>query len=369
MKQTTLHAEHEALGARLVPFAGWSMPLQYRPILEEVRCVRERVGLFDLGHMGRLELRGAGAVAALDRVVTNHVAKIPVGAIRYGLVCREDGDPIDDVLVYRGEDHVLVVVNASNNAAVQAWWAERLADELARGDVQVVDRTDELGMIALQGPGSQAALAPLVEGYDLAALRYYRFAFARVAGIDGVRISRTGYTGEDGFELYLPAERSAEVWRALLAGEPSLGLWPIGLGARDTLRLEAGMPLYGHEIGPGRNPIEAGLAFGVSFAPEKADTIGRAALERISKAPRRRLVGLTTDGPRVPRQGHALLHGDEVVGEVCSGTVSPTVGKNIASAYLRLGLDVPGTEVELDLRGKRQTCRVQELPFYSRTRR
>ncbi len=369
MKQTTLHAEHEALGARLVPFAGWSMPLQYRPILDEVRCVRTRVGLFDLGHMGRLELSGPAAVAALDRVVSNHVAKIPVGAIRYGLVCRPDGDPIDDVLVYRGEDHLLVVVNASNRDAVLAWWKEHLAEELAGGELRIVDRTDEQGMIALQGPASQAALAPLVEGYDLASLRYYRFAFARVGGIDGVRISRTGYTGEDGFELYLPAERTAEVWRSLVAGDPAHGLLPIGLGARDTLRLEAGMPLFGHEIGPGRNPIEAGLAFGVSFAPEKAGTLGREALERIAKAPTRRLVGLVTDGPRVPRQGHSLLRGDEVVGEVCSGTVSPTLGANIASAYLRVGLDVPGTEVELDLRGKRQTCRVQELPFYSRTRR
>jgi aminomethyltransferase len=339
--------------------------VQYRPILDEVRTVRERVGLFDLGHMGRLELRGPGAVALLDRLATNHVAKIPVGAIRYGLFCREDGDPIDDILVYRGQDHVFVVVNASNTDADIAWIREHMAGH----DAQLIDRTDELGMIALQGPASERVLARIVEDFDLSTLKYYRFGFGRVAGRPDVRISRTGYTGEDGFEIYLPQSETRAVWDALLeAGAPD-GIAPIGLGARDTLRLEAGMPLYGHEIGPGLDPVQAGLSFGVALTPEKRGTIGFDALSRIAKNPTRRLVGITTDGPRVPRQGCTLHEDGREIGFVCSGSVSPTVGAHIGSAYVMLGHDAPGTELELDLRGKRQSARVQDLPFYSRTRR
>src|SRR5687768_13684303 len=364
MKTTSLHGIHEALGAKLIDFGGWHMPVQYGPILEEVDTVRNRAGLFDLGHMGRVQVRGPDALAFLDRIATNYAAKIPVQSIRYSLFCREDGNPIDDVLLYREEAGVYIVVNASNTAADLAWMREH-----ARGfQVTIDDQTDATAMIAIQGQSSREILQRVVEGYDLAKLGYYKFDFATVCGLARTRISRTGYTGELGYELYLPTAEGPRVWNALLEAGAADGLRPIGLGARDILRLEAGMPLYGHEIDAEHNPIEAGLHFGVSFAPEKGDWIGREALERVRTQPRRALVGVVSDGPRVPRQGYELHHGGRRVGEVCSGAVSPTLAKNIGTAYLPLDLARPGTRVEMDLRGKRQPCEVVALPFYSRTR-
>lgn len=361
--QTRLHDVHVAAGARMVPFGGWSMPVQYASILEEAKRVRTRTGLFDLGHMGRIDVTGPDAVPFLDRLVTNFVAKIPEGAIRYGLMCVEDGGPLDDLLVYKtGATDVFVVANASNKDTVLAW----MRDHVGSSDVTITDRSDELAMLALQGPASQAALQPLVEDLDLGEVGYYKFRFATVAGIPDVRVSRTGYTGEDGFELYFPQDEAERVWHALLeAGAPE-GIAPIGLGARDTLRLEAGMPLYGHEIDRDHNPIEAGLNFGVSFKEEKGDWIGRDALAAIKDAPRRKLVGITTDGKRVPREGYALFHGDDEVGRVCSGAVSPTLDTNIGTAYLPVALAEAGTTVQMDIRGKRQECVVCDLPFYSR---
>jgi aminomethyltransferase len=363
--KTPLHDTHVALGARMVDFAGWRMPVQYGPILDEVRCVRGSVGLFDLSHMGRLSVRGPEAVALLDRIATNHCAKIPLGAIRYGLFCRADGNPIDDLLVYRDEDGFFLVVNASNCAADLAWIREH-ADGM---DVEITDHTAELAMLALQGERSQAVLAKVTEDLDLSSIKYYRHAIGTVCGLADTRVSRTGYTGEDGFEVYFPAAAAERVWNDLLEAGRGEGIRPIGLAARDTLRLEAGMALYGHEIDESHNPIEAGLAFGVSFAEEKGDWIGRAALASVREAPQRRLVGITTPGPRVPRQGYRLFSDGEEVGEVRSGSVSPTIDTNIATAYVRVGLDRDGQELEMDVRGTRQPCRVQELPFYSRTRK
>jgi aminomethyltransferase len=235
--------------------------------------------------------------------------------------------------------------------------------------VTIEDRTDELAMLALQGPASAAVLQRVVGGLDLASIGYYKQGWGSVCGLADTRISRTGYTGEDGFEVYFPAGEAERVWRALAeAGAPD-GVRPIGLGARDTLRLEAGMPLYGHEIDEEHNPIEAGLGFGVSFAPEKGDWIGREALLRVRDEPRRALVGLTTAGPRVPRQGYELYNGQERIGAVCSGSVSPTLGTNIATGYVPVDWAHPGLSLEIDVKGKRQPCMVHELPFYSRTRK
>ncbi len=365
MKQTSLHDVHAAMGARLVDFAGWRMPVAYGPILAEVERVRRGVGLFDLGHMGRLRVSGPGATALLDRVVTCFCAPMAVGAIRYGLLCREDGSPLDDLLVYRDPKAWFLVVNAGNTEQALGWLCAYSGDF----EVEIADLTGELAMIALQGPHSRAVLTRVVEDADLAHLRYYRFTRGTLCGIPNVRISRTGYTGEDGFELYFPDAEAERVWKALLeAGEPE-AVAPIGLAARDTLRLEAGMALYGHEIDAEHNPIEAGLSFAVSFAPDKGDWIGREALERIRAAPRRKLVGLTTDGKRVPRQGYPLFAGEREVGQVCSGAVSPTLGTNIATAYLPVDLAQVGESVDMDVRGKRQACTVVELPFYSRTRK
>jgi aminomethyltransferase len=327
--------------------------------------VRGKAGLFDLGHMGRVHVTGRDALLFVDRIATNWAAKIPVGAIRYSLFCKEDGNPIDDVLLYREPDSVYIVVNASNTAVDLAWMREH-----ARGfQVRIDDQTDATAMIAIQGPLSREILQRATTGYDLAKLGYYKFDFATISGLERTRVSRTGYTGELGYELYLPNAEGPRVWRALMELGAAEGLRPIGLGARDILRLEAGMPLYGHEIDLEHNPIEAGLHFGVSMAPEKAGTLGRAALERVAAAPRRRLVGLTTPGPRVPRQGTEVYLGAEKVGAVCSGAPSPTLSTNIASAYVALPHAVAGLELELDFRGKRQACRVQELPFFSRTRK
>ncbi len=366
LRQTNLHAVHVAAGAKMVPFGGWSMPVQYAAILEEAKCVRERTGLFDLGHMGRLEVTGKDAVAFLDRMVTSFVGKIPQNSIRYGLVCNEEGNPFDDLLLYKtGPENVFVVANASNKDKVLSWLNEHVGD----ADATITDRTDELAMLALQGPKSQEALQPIVSDLDLSEVGYYKFAFATVAGIENVRISRTGYTGEDGFEIYFPEAEAPRVWAELLVAGKDAGLAPIGLGARDTLRLEAGMPLYGHEIDLEHNPVEAGLNFGISFKEEKGDWMGRDALARIKEAPTRKLVGLTTEGKRVPRQGYKLFHGDEEVGEICSGAVSPTLGLNIGSGYLPVALAEAGQTIHMDIRGKRQECTVCELPFYSRTRK
>ena len=368
LKATSLLATHRALDAKLVDFAGWNMPVQYGPILDEVRCVRERVGLFDLGHMGRLFIGGPDAVAFLDRVATNYVARIPVGSIRYSVLCTEDGGAIDDLLLYREEQGVYAVVNASNTAVDLEW----LRGHSEGFDVTIEDRTEATAMLALQGPRSEDVLAKLTSAVGtgtLSELGYYKFTRGTVCGIEDVHISRTGYTGEDGFELTFPTEEAPRVWAELLAAGAEFGIAPIGLGARDVLRLEAGMALYGHELDREHNPAEAGLFFAISFKEEKGDWIGRAALKAFKESPTRRLVGITTPGPRIPRQGTRLFSGDTEVGEVCSGAPSPTLETNVASVYVALGHDQAGQQLELDFRGRRQPCTVQELPFFSRTRK
>ena len=365
MKKTSLHDTHSALGARMVEFGGWHMPVQYGSILEEGRRVREACGLFDLGHMGRFQLTGKDAVRLADRVCSNHVAKVPVGGIRYSLLLNEEGRPLDDLLFYRDEEGVFLVVNASNTER-DLEWIRSHADGL---DARVEDQTDATAMVALQGPRSQRILAQVVEGCDLGAIKYYRFGFGSVCGLDGIRISRTGYTGEDGFEIYFPTAEGPRVWNELTRAGEVHGLAPIGLGARDILRLEAGMALYGHELDLDLNPTEAGVDFAIALTEEKGDFLGRAALERLAREKKRRLVGLTTPGPRVPRQGHRIFLGDREVGSVCSGGVSPTLEQNIGSAYVLLEHAEAGAALELDLRGKRQACTLSELPFYSRTRK
>ncbi len=365
IQRTPLHDAHVALSAKLVEFGGWLMPVQYGPILDEVRTVRSTAGLFDLSHMGRVVVRGKDRVAYLDRICTNFVAKIPQGSIRYSLFCKQDGMPIDDLLVYQGADEVFLCVNASNTAVDLAWMREH-----AQGfDVAIEDQTQSLAMIAVQGQESAAILQPFCAGIELAKLGYYKFGFGTVCGIEGMRVSRTGYTGELGYELYVPRAKVVEVWNAVLAAGAPRGLKPIGLGARDTLRLAAGMPLYGHEIDARHDPVSAGLSFGVSFAPEKGEWIGKAALSAIAAAPRWKLVGLRTDGPRVPRQGHGVAIDGALVGEVASGSVSPTLDTNIGTAFVPASVDEARAKVEIDIKGKRQEASFCALPFFSRTRK
>ncbi len=359
MRRTPLYEAHVALGARMVDFAGWEMPVQYAGAVEETKHVRAKVGIFDLCHMGRLVVTGPEAVAAVDALTTCNVAKLPFGACKYGLLCTEAGGVIDDVLVYRDTDAAHVIINAGNRDVDFRHFLERCGPY----ECEVENLSDEQTMIALQGQRSQALLAPLTD-VDLAALGYYRFTHGRVLGIECL-VSRTGYTGEDGFELFFTKREARRVWDALLAGDGTEEPAPIGLAARDILRTEAGMPLYGHEIDRTINPLEAGLDFGIDLTKE---FLGAAAL-RTARANglARRLVGLRLP-ERVARPGYAVLHGGQPVGVVTSGTPSPTLGTNIAMALVPAALaEEPAFQV--DIRGKPSPAERVPLPFYKRKRR
>ncbi len=361
LKSTPLGTWHEAHGARMVPFAGFSMPVQYATgIQEEVRLVRNECGLFDISHMGRLVVRGAARVEACDHVLSQNVGRIPEGAIRYALVCTPEGTVVDDVLVYRGRDAINVVINAGGREADEAWFREHAA----RFDISIENVSDAQAMLALQGPRSADLLQPLTD-VALGALKYYRFTEGGLRGPKGAvpaMISRTGYTGEDGFELFFPVAHARPIWEALVAA----GASPIGLGARDICRTEAGMPLYGHEMNLEISPLEAGLDFGIDL---EKPFVGRDALVRQKRAGvARRLVGLRVEGKRVPREQCPLVLGDRPVGFVTSGTYSPTLDRPIAMALVESALAREGEEFEADLRGKRVPVRVDGLPFYSRKR-
>ena len=366
MQSTALKQVHESLGARLVPFAGWTMPVQYTGILEEVRHVRTRAGLFDLGHMGRVAVSGRDAEPFLQRLQTNDVTKIPPGGIRYSLILDEDGKTQDDILVYRDASGggFFLVINAGNTPR-DLEIMRQLAAQFDREQLRVDDRTQELGMLAIQGPASLAITQRLTR-IDLSALRYYTWTHGEVAGV-ACSLSRTGYTGEDGFEVYVPQGSTVDMWQAFLEAGRMDGLQPIGLAARDTLRLEAGMPLYGHEIDETTNPLEANLGFAVKFTH---DFTGRTALEKVQAAggTGRKLVGLTTTSQRVPRQGYPVFAGERPVGSVCSGSVSPTLGTNIATAYVEEAVSAPGTELAFGVRDRREPAQVTALPFYKRAR-
>ncbi|MCT2585365.1 glycine cleavage system aminomethyltransferase GcvT [Actinophytocola gossypii] len=356
-----LHDVHTALGASFTDFAGWSMPLRYGSELAEHRAVREAAGLFDLSHMGEIELTGPEAGRALDHALVGNLAKLKVGRARYTMICDADGGVLDDLVVYRvGEDRYLVVANASN--------AVRVAGELvarAEGfDTEVVDRSREVALVACQGPRSAGIVGRVCDA-DLDALTYYGSAPTSIAGHD-VLLARTGYTGEDGFEVFADAAHATDVWAALTDAGAADGLLPAGLAARDTLRLEAGMPLYGNELSAEMSPFDAGLGRVVKFDKD-ADFVGRAALaERAKNAADHVRVGLTGEGRRAPRHGYPVLDGDTPVGTVTSGALSPTLGHPIAMAYVPPSLSEPGTALSVDVRGKAFPVTVVALPFYQR---
>jgi len=364
LQQTPLCAVHQELGARMVPFAGWLMPVQYEGILAEHRAVRSAMGLFDVSHMGEFEVTGPGAQAYLERAVTQAVGSLAIGQCRYGLLCNESGGIVDDLLVYRtGAQAYLLVVNAGNIAADFAW-----LDALPHPHAELVDLSPQTALLALQGPGSKGLMAHLLadplEQQTVSALKYYRFATVGLAGVD-VLISRTGYTGEFGYELCFPAAEAPMIWDWLLTAGHNDGLVPVGLGARDTLRLEAGLCLHGHDIGPDRNPIEAGLARFVDFSK---DFVGRAALEQVtSDGPAEKLCGLKVDGRGIIREHCAVRLDGETVGEVTSGTFSPTLEGSIGLAYVQAELAEPGTALDVMVRDKPVACRVVDLPFYRRS--
>jgi len=364
-KSTPLRARHEALGARMVPFAGWTMPIQYSGILDEHRAVRSRAGLFDLGHMGQVEVGGSDAEAFLQAVTTNDVAALAPGDAQYSLLPNEQGGVIDDVIVYRqpAGDGYMVVVNASNAAKDVAWLRERRAAMPAL-DVAVEDVSDRTGMIAIQGPRAEAIVGRLTDA-DLAAIGPFRWAEATVAGIPGM-VARTGYTGEDGFEFYVPIERVGELWDALMSSGADDGLVPVGLGARDTLRLEARMALYGNELGEDISPLEAGLGWAVKL--EKGDFVGKEPIAAMRAAgPPRRAVGFKlTERGGSPRAGYPVRQDGRDVGVVTSGGFSPTLGENIGLALIERDAAGVGRPLEVMVRGRPVGAVQVKTPFYRR---
>ncbi len=338
-------------------FAGFEMPVQYASILQEHRAVRERAGLFDVSHMGQLHLHGPDAVATVERLVSCPVAGLRPGRVRYGCLCNEAGGVVDDVTVYRlAEDALLLCVNAANIEKDEAWVRRH-----AQGQVKVENRSDETGLLAIQGPASERVLAARCEA-ELAGLRRFRFVRTRVAGID-VLVSRTGYTGSDGFELYLPADASEALWSALLEDGRDAGLEPAGLGARDTLRLEAALPLYGHELDDGTSPLEAGLDRFVKL--EAGGFVGHEAIvRRRERGHPRRLAGFELLERGIARADAPLVHQGREVGIVTSGAPSPTLGKSIGLGYVPPSLAEPGTAIEARVRGRSLAARIVDTPFY-----
>jgi aminomethyltransferase len=363
VRETVLHDVHVRMGARMVEFGGWHMPVLYSSIRDEHKAVRTAAGLFDLCHMGRLEIAGRAAVAFLEYVQTAKVADAAVGEARYALLCDESGRTLDDIVFYRLADRLLVVVNASNRDRDLAWMQRHLAEK--RLDATLADRSEDLAMLAVQGPRSVEVLSRLSRD-PIGELGYYHALEGAVGGAPAV-IGRTGYTGEDGFELYFSREHAIRLWNEILeAGRPS-GLLPIGLGARDTLRLEAAMPLYGHELTPETNPFEAGLGFAVKL--KRDDFVGRAALAALKERPlSRRLVCIECEGRKIPREGCAVLDaaGKETIGKVTSGTFSPTFERPICMAYVAAAHAEPGTPLAVEVRGDALPGKVVKRPFYKR---
>jgi len=358
---TPLVDRHEELGARMVEYAGWLMPVQYRGILEEHRAVRSAAGLFDLSHMGELVVEGPEAGAALAAALVTDPPALRVGRAHYSMICAPDGGILDDLIVYRlAGDRFMVVANAANAEVVSDALAERLAKRRAVLD----DQSLSTGLVAIQGPRSVEILSPLTQ-IDLGALRYYGTEEGEVAGIPA-QVARTGYTGEDGFELFIETDHAGDVWDAVLAAGAPSGLVPVGLGARDTLRLEAGMPLYGNELDRSTNPYEAGLGRVVKLDKE-GDFVGRAALERVAEAGvQRRLVGLKLKDRGIARHGYPVSDENGPTGTVTSGTMSPTLGEPIAMAYVATANAEPGTMLTIEIRGAPVAAQVVPLPFYKR---
>lgn len=362
--RTPLYDWHVAHGGRMVEFGGWEMPVQYTSIVEEHHAVRKTAGLFDISHMGRLLFQGPEACAGLDHVLTNDVSKLKIGQVRYSLVCNEQAGILDDVLVYRLADSYWLVVNASNRLKIVDW----LQPHLKSFDVNMHDLTHSTGMIALQGPKTSSAL-PGERAALWQQLKYYGVLEDSNSPGGPALISRTGYTGEDGCELIVPNGQLEQVWSRLLelGSEQNVSLQPCGLGARDTLRLEAAMPLYGHELSETIDPLTAGLDFAVKL--DKPDFIGKQALVEIAKKSDRRVrVGLKLAGRRIAREGSTVHLGDRQIGEVTSGTFSPTLEQAISMAYVDSGCCTVGTTVEIDIRGKRDAATLVPLPFYQRAK-
>jgi aminomethyltransferase len=356
LKRTPLYDVHVKAGAKMVPFGGWEMPVQYTGIVEEHRAVRGAVGLFDISHMGEFEVRGPRALATLQRLTTNDVAALELGQVQYSLLCYPEGGIVDDLTLYRlGDDHYMVTVNAANIDKDWRWVTEQGAG------AEWTDVSADTALLAVQGPRAEPLVGRLADR-DVTAIAYYRFARGHVSGVPAL-ISRTGYTGEDGFELYVPAGRAEVLWHALVDAGRGDGLRPIGLGARDTLRLEMRYSLYGNDIDHTTNPLEAGLGWVVK--PAKGDFVGRTAIESLrSRGVARRLVGLEMVDRAVARHGYRIVRDGAPVGQITSGSFAPSLERFIAMGYVRVDLAPVGTELDVEVRGTAQRARVVPTPFH-----
>ncbi|WP_372368196.1 glycine cleavage system aminomethyltransferase GcvT [Candidatus Uabimicrobium sp. HlEnr_7] len=359
LKTTPLTKIHEELEAKIVPFAGFSMPIRYGNIAEEHHGVRNAAGLFDLCHMGRVTISGEEDCKYLQYLVTNNIEKMQVGQAHYALILNNEGYVLDDIIVYKRPENYMVVCNGANVDKVLEWMKKHQVSF----KVDIKDDSEKIGMIAIQGATSLAVVSQLLD-VDISSMKYYSCLECQIIGHSGM-VARTGYTGEDGFELYLASENAPELWHKSLEIGKEQGLIPVGLAARDTLRLEAGMPLYGHEIDETTNPLEAGLRFGVKL--KKGDFVGRDALLKIKEAGlKRKLVCLETEGKRIARQGSKILCGEEEVGYITSGTLSPTLGKSIAMGYVPADKALEGNIFNIKIGKNNFEFKIVKSPFYKR---
>jgi len=355
--RTPLYESHVKLGARMVDFAGWDMPVYYSSIIAEHKAVRNSSGLFDIGHMGAVEISGPNALPFLQRLLTNDATRLDIGSSQYSIILNTSGGVIDDIFVYRLANRYMLVINASNTLK-DIEWIKKNNDE----DATISDIKDKMTLVALQGPRSQDILQKICD-IDLKKIGHHKIADSIVMGFN-VLISRTGYTGEDGFELFFEASNASSLWEKLIG----LGAVACGLGARDTLRLEAGLPLYGHEYNEGITPLEAGFSFAVKF--DKGPFIGRESLlQHKEEGFSKKLVGLKIKGIGIPRQGYKVIGGRNIVGYITSGTMSPTLNAPIGMGYVKSEYSSPGTILSVEVRGKEFPAEVVKLPFYRPTGR
>jgi len=361
LKKTPLNARHRSLGARMVEFGGWDMPVEYSGIVDEHMAVRTRAGLFDVSHMGEIEIAGADALKAVQHITSNDAAKLTVGQIQYSALTTPQGTFVDDVLVYKlADEHFMLVVNASNIIKDYHWITEHIADQ---GDAVAVNTSSRYALLALQGPASRDVLQSLT-AVNLDGVKYYWFTTGEVASVR-CTISRTGYTGEDGFEVFMPPASADRVWNAILAAGKDAGVIPAGLGARDTLRLEAAMRLYGNDMDETTTVVEADLGWIVGW--KKQEFLGFTVLQnQKAEGPRRKLVGFEMLDRAIARHGYDVYVAGAHAGTVTSGTHTPFLKKAIGMAYVPSDTTKPGTEFEVDIRGRRTRATVVPMPFYKR---
>lgn len=358
MKKTALYDVHLDLDAKIIDFGGWEMPVQYSSIIEEHKAVRNQAGIFDVSHMGEILISGKQSKELVQRLITNNVAKLTKGRVVYTPMCYEDGGIVDDFLVYKLDlDQFLLVVNASNTTK-DLRWVKKNAKYF--DDVQVEDKSDYYSLIALQGPISREIINPLLED-DISDMKYYNFINTKIAGVEAI-VSRTGYTGELGFEIYLNSENAEEVWGALMDKGEDKGLKPAGLGARDTLRLEKALCLYGNDIDESKNPLEAGLGWTIKF--DKDDFNGKEQLEKVKEnGVKKKLVGFIMSERGIPRHGYKIIIDNEEVGEVTSGSYSPTLDENIGLAYIDKKYARKDTEIQIRIRKREVKGKIVDTPF------